>query len=296
MKRVFALLLALGLLFSLAACGEPEPSGTKKPQSEKPNNDKFGTTVTQPTSPVKTKTIYAITQQTFTGFQGEQVVAARETTYVYDDAGRITKVIMVQNGVTQEYAAETDEHGRLSTMKYTHEGSEYVFAYTYDEAGRKLSLTLSQDGRVVQIQSFTYDAQGRETSNQLLVPDMLDQRREYVYEQDRLVKEMLYENGELRQYEQYYYDDQGRIFKSETRMPNDSVYATWDYTYSEDGLTTTKTCERYKLTTVAVRDAHGNVIRTEQIDVGGSSVTEYTYIAIEIPEDTPRQSDKIQGV
>ena len=285
MKRAFALVLAL-MLLSLAACGEPEASNGTKPNNEKPG------TTTQPTnSQADMKTIFVLTQEKVTQFHGEETIIARETAYVYDDAGNITKVIMAQNGTSQEYDAECDTYGRLVTMKATQDGHEYIFAYTYTEDGRNLSMTLTMDGQVYQTSTYTYDAQGRKTSYQIQIPDMLDQRTEYVYEQDRLVKEMLYNDGALRQYEQYYYDDQGRICKSETRMPNDSVYSTWDYTYSADGLTTTKTCERYKLTNVTVRDEHGNIIRTEQIDTGATIVTEYTYMAIEIPVDTPRYSD-----
>lgn len=291
MKRVFVLLLALGLLFSLAACGEPEPTGTKKPNNEKPGT-------TQSTGPVAMKTIYVITGSSTTQIVDGTITYESKQFFSYDDQGRMIRYTFEVDGNSMdsvEMEIQCDEYGRTAQLRSIQDGKEVTITYAYDEMGNRLSQITAQDGNTLQSLHYTYDADGNLLSRELEVSGICE-RVEYVYEQGRLVKEISYRDGELSQYELYYYDDQGRVIKSETRMPNDSVYSTWDYTYSEDGLTTYSTCEKYKLSTVTVRDAHGNVIRTEQIDVGGSSVTEYTYIAIEIPEDTPRQSEKIQGV
>lgn len=288
MKKAFALALALMLLLSLAACGEPETTGNQKPNNEKPGT-------TQSTGPVAMKTIYVITGSSTTHIVDGTITYEYKQSFSYDDQGRMIGYTFEVDGNSMdsvEMEIQCDEYGRTAQIRSIQDGKEVTITYTYDEMGNNLSQITAQDGNTLQSQRYTYDADGNLLSQELEVSGIC-QRVEYVYEQGRLVKEISYSDGELSQYELYYYDDQGRVIKSETRLSNDAVYFTWDYTYSDDGLTTYSTCEKYKLSTVTVRDEHGNIVRTENIDVGGKSVTEYTFLAIEIPADTPRKNDVV---
>lgn len=293
MKRTIAILLCLMLL--LTACGtgtslESRPAGDgNKPEDTtaagqgKPANPTEG-------GNTEMKTIYVVLTNTLIQRIGAEETVEMETINEYDDAGCLVSSTRKQGGESFTFTAENDEYGRVLRTVCEYGGSLMTMDYTYDDDGNLLSKTTMQDGVVFQTECNTYDEQGNLLTREMTYSQTETNRMVYHYEQGKLVKEERYNNGKLSEYELYFYDESGNVTSRETRLENDALWATSQYSYSEDGLTTYVDCQKYRLQTVTVKDAAGNVIRTESIDVGGATVHEYTYLAIQIPADTPRKN------
>ena len=273
MKRILAVFIALCLCLALAACaGNPLPSESG----------------TSSSAPMEKKTVYVqLTAKTISRVGDEETVNSIITN-VYDDQGVLVSRTY-QYDTSWTYTAENDAYGRVTRLTCTTSSGTAVMEYTYDQQGNVLSIIASQDGVAVQTEQNTYDADGNLLTHELIAGDY-NSKEVYTYQQGKVTKKELYRDGTLSQYEVYNYDDQGRILSRETHLENGALWATSEYTYSEDGLTTYINCEKYKLSSVEVRDANGNLLRTESIDAGGGSITEYTYQAIEIPQNYPRQN------
>lgn len=291
MKRWISIVLALCLMLGLAACGvganlEGTESGDVTGNgASSGNNDATVDTSTE------MKTIYVPLTHTRISRVGEEEEVGMKITNEYDDAGRLVCSKQADaHGNTLTFMAEHDEHGRVSQMNCEYDGGLLKIDYTYDNAGNTLTKITTQDGVTLQAEQYTYDSQGNVLTQTMEYAGAEKHHTVFHYEQGRLVKEEIYRNNALAQYELYFYDGAGIVTSSEIHMENDALWATNVYTYSDDGLTTYVDCEKYRLQSITVKDAAGNLLRTESVDVGGATVNEYTYLAVQIPVDTPRKN------
>lgn len=288
MKKILSLTLALAMLFTLAACGEPEDT---KNQDKQPGSSQ--TTTTQPEE-VGTKTIYVLVSQTTTKYEGDTLEYSTSIQNYYDDNGLMVKQERTdKNGTTVTYTAETDEYGRVVRLSYTVNGSVISYTYDYDKYGNVIREVFDREVDYVR-KSWKYDASG----------NLLSYKEEELF--STISDKYIYEDGKLHSVERYYgdlqnriciydYDSQGRIAHIFYHDPGeDTPWCTDVYSYSDDGLTTyidrefnMPTLEQQEVTVV---DAYGNIIRQESIEGSRKTVTEYTYQAIEIPADTPRKN------
>ena len=156
MKKLPALILALVMILTLAACGEPaqnDPSenlqGSTSAEEPAETGDPTGTTVgsdePEPILP-DTKTIYIPLTQSYT-INGETTL----TTYIYDENDTLVSVEVTDStgAVVNFTEVECDEYGRKLKLTATQDGVTAVNEYTYDANGNVLTNTVSQDGAVV---------------------------------------------------------------------------------------------------------------------------------------------------
>ncbi|MBE6977769.1 MAG: hypothetical protein E7438_03900 [Ruminococcaceae bacterium] len=274
MKKIIAIALLLSMALSLTACSV----GSSLPTTTQPEN-------------VPTKTIYVLAKQTTTHYVGEEVTDQYSFENTYDEKGFLAKQLWARSdGVVIEMEVENDEYGRVIRMSQTVNDETAVVEYTYDAYGNTASTVRTSNGVVISNEKYTYDADGNILVEERTYRggDVSSSKR--IYENGRLVKTEMYSGEELNQIDVYEYNDQGQITARKTCTEKGVVLATYLYTYSDDGRTTTITNEKWRLSTSTTVDEHGNVIRTESKDAGGGTIIEYTYIAIEIPENYPRKS------
>lgn len=288
MKRAFALLLALCLLLSLAACGEPEAT---KDRDKQTNSSQ--TSTTQPQE-LGTKTIYVLVCQKTESYADGVLCYSESITNYYDANGLLTKQERTdKDGKTETYTAELDKYGRVVSLTYAGEGITKSYTYKYDRWGNVARERFDREVDYLN-KSWTYDADG----------NLLNYEEKDLF--TTISEQYTYENGRLHSIVKYYgktetgtriydYDEQGRVANISYYDPGeDTPWCSYVYSYSEDGLTTyadrkskNPTLEQ-RLTTVV--DAYGNIIREEDAEGGRTTVIEYTYQAIEVPADYPRKN------
>lgn len=174
MRRAFALVLALGLLFSLAACGEPEPTGTKKP----------GTTTTQPDPSVNLVTAYETDNSICLG--------KFAMAFTYNSDCRGGTAVVRADGKEHPGTFTCDENYNINHMQFAltddDEKSELVINCVFDDAHRLLSAKVTmKSGDQEELRYRTqhvYDSQGRNTENNVEVPGRYTTSSKREYRQD----------------------------------------------------------------------------------------------------------------
>lgn len=269
MKRLISvILLLLSVLLTLTAC---HSAPTTEPETEM-------------------KTIYVLLEKKCTkSYQNSKAfyVAERNT---YDEQGRLLqRELGHQGGSMFVQTPELDEYGRVVRMTRVDGDQTYNWEYTYDPYG---NLTLERqltNGDLHWMQEWIYDADGKLRS--MVIESYVENTTyAYVYENGVIVQEIIASNlrDEVTVYDQVEeYDEQGRRIK-QTRYQNGAVVQTYQYTYSEDGLTTYT--QFNGITIAETVDEHGNLVRYEQSSRSSTLLYEYTYQAIQIPVDNPRRN------
>ena len=121
--------------------------------------------------------------------------------------------------------------------------------------------------------TFTYDEQGKQ-----------------------LLTEKLSADGTVTEVVSWVYNDQGQLIQRlyYEDASADTPYGTDTFTYSEDGLTRTMTSTLQtslsggQKKVIATFDEFGNLLREETVSGSTSTVREFSYRAVRIPADWPR--------
>ena len=203
MKKLIAILLALMIALSLAAC-----SGNNSPKSNTSQSDSDPIDSTTPEEMEESVPVFAKTKETLYGH-----------TYVYsdytiDENGRITGY----KKDNEKYTLTYDEKGNLLTEKHElSNGKPYTDTYTYDEKNMPIRHDDSSRNNTY-VFTYEYDNQGRVIKKHSELKDG-DYPQDWLYEYDEndvLIKET--QVSKHSTYEiTYSYDENGNV-KSQTAV------------------------------------------------------------------------------
>jgi hypothetical protein len=241
MKKLFALLLALVMLLSLAACGEPD-------ESKSVNNEKPGTPTptTQPDNKVELVTSYE---------GGGNSVDAFRLDFTYDNTYRAGTVTMTANDESVSGTFTCDENYNINHIDVDFSELEggnahFYINCTFDDAHRlltaKMEIKSDDEQRLLYTAEYAYDDQGHTTY----------QRTEHP--------------GQLIYISKSTYNEAGQILRQETTTENSSSYTSVTcYSYDEDGF----------MTSLWMEDEQGNLI--EKMDFTRSTTGDETLYTAE---------------
>lgn len=233
MKRLLAILLAMCMLLSLAACGEPEDEDDKKPNKTKPSATETGGK-NEPTDPEvpgteeATRNVWLATEMAKTvhdEYAGPQVY--REV-YTYDLQGNLVSRVsytpsgQVSSSVTMEYDA--DGHMIKEIFK-----SGNVYEYAYDALGNQFKIV----GDEGQTYTLELDDQGRALRYQ--DPYSTDV---YTYAEDMTSYTVTSynEKGQATQYTEYTLDEKGHVVMTRRCGMDGKLRYRTDFVYENDLL------------------------------------------------------------
>ncbi|MBQ1186092.1 MAG: hypothetical protein IIX54_00180 [Clostridia bacterium] len=185
MKKIFALILALALIFCFAACGKAD-------STEEPKNDNTSATTVEVEDLLSEKGGFL--EYTYSNhvindkgqIESRQVSgdSRRTDTFEYDDQGRVVKVTRSsaygdeiwtytydENGLLiEEFQGDRtfnntytlDDQNRVKTKTSVNADSGYtmVYTYTYNEDGTVATETQASETSTYEL-TFTYDQKGR---------------------------------------------------------------------------------------------------------------------------------------
>jgi YD repeat-containing protein len=144
------------------------------------------------------------------GRRDSRTVAGRETRYVYDDAGRLTRVTDALDGVT-EYGY--DDRGNRTLVR---DANGAMTRFGYDRANRLLweRNPIQPEGSETR---YEYDAAG----NRRFKTDGNGRRVEYVYDANRRLREVRFPDGSSYEYE---YDARGNRSLERNNGPSGVIH------------------------------------------------------------------------
>lgn len=168
MKKLFALMMALMMLLTLAACGEPE--ATKNPNNEKPGTP---TPTTQPDNKVELVTSYE---------GGGNSVDAFRLDFTYDNTYRAGTVTMTANDESVSGTFTCDENYNINHIDVDFSELEggnahFYINCTFDDAHRlltaKMELKSDNGERLIYAGEYAYDDRGHTTYQRTEYPGRL---------------------------------------------------------------------------------------------------------------------------
>jgi hypothetical protein len=222
MKKLFALLLALVMLLSLAACGEPD-------ESKAVNNEKPGTPTptTQPDNKVELVTSYE---------GGGNSVDAFRLDFTYDNTYRAGTVTMTANDESVSGTFTCDENYNINHIDVDFSELEggnahFYINCTFDDAHRlltaKMELKSDNGERLIYAGEYAYDDQDHTTYQRTERP------------------------GQLIYISKSTYNEAGQILRQETTTENSASYTSVTcYSYDAEGF----------MTSLWMEDGQGNLI------------------------------------
>lgn len=269
MKKLFPLLAVTVLL--LAGCNKPVETPTE---------------TTQPTTTQKqTKTLYV--HESVTHNTGGKI---SKTEYLYDSADRLTDVVVYNKDTeSHRYQVTCDEIGNPIRWESADSATEYA----YDEEGH-ITCTKVYSGDTLLSTTEQVWADGLRISVTAQARGF-ENRTEYTHdEQDRLIRQDLYMDGQLTSYSLYQTDDSGRPTRADSYTPEGTLTKSTVYAYQDN-------CERRtfldadgKLTqsTLLTYDDFGNLLTSNTTNLQGELISGevHTWRAIEVPPDSTRAS------
>ena len=241
MKRIFSLVLATILLFSLAACGEnsaPTVPADTTATGEQLNSQPVTEVTTEPPTeaPTEPAIIYIFATKTRTkdgvvddceeydnqGRLIKEIEGAPGSPggytyeYTYDENGNCIKKVYTENGFPSEYTYYTyDEKGNMVKKDEIRPQSELHYGYAYNDAGQMVKEwdTASNGGST----TFEYDSRG-----------FMIRKSRYLHDAT--------EPYEIREYA---YDENGNKIK-ESSLTNGTPFELFTWTYDENGNMTSE--------------------------------------------------------
>lgn len=237
MKKLFALLLSLCLLLSLAACGEPaedtqpkatDPGKTTQPQTTEPG-------ATQPAdegdflwdAEGTADEICTLVEMLYKDLTDDTEASL---TMDVTDKGQI---LSVSNGERNQQAqVEYDEKGFPTAIKVTEDGAVVTTVnFTFDAGGNLLRVTSPEYELDT---SYTYDGNGN-----VLTVTTADSTEERTYdEKGNLLTCTEHRNGKVWEYT-YTYDSDGNKLTGQTLLDGELRNA-WENTYENGNLVSEK--------------------------------------------------------
>lgn len=269
MKKVYASLAALGLCLGLAACAENPAPGPAEP--------------TQP--PYKTVFVHA----SITRESGSTV---SRTEYVFDDADRVTEVVVYTNDEeTKRHSVECDENGNYT--RWTSDGS--VMEYAYDTEGHSLAMSMYIGGELVSATEYTWEKGLRTSVTTTMAGQNMTQKVLMTYDSGgTLLRQDSYNADILVNYSIYAYDSQGRVSSMTTYHPDGSLYSVGTHTWEGNSQTivTTDRDGAVMQTAVLTYDENHNLLTHTVYNALGDQVSKetHTWKAIQVDPDCPRAS------
>lgn len=272
MKKGFCLLLMLVLL--LCGCGEasvPEESTTE-------------------TTAAKTKTVYV--HSSLTRSDGNSI---NRTEYVYRDNGTLSEVVVWDGDGTevQRYRVNCDENG--NPVDWITPDSSSSIRYRFDDQGHTLGTYIYSGTDLVTSTEYTFSGDLRVSATVTTSAQNLEQRIEYTYdENNRLIRQDQYVGGELSAYGICTCDEQGRPLTMQSYDLENNPTSTVTYTYDGNTEKRVITLDSGIIiqTQVLTYDEHHNLLTNTFTDGEGTTTSseEHTWMAVEVPADSPRCS------
>ncbi len=274
MKKLFALLLALCLLLTFAACGEPE-------ESKAPNNDKPG--ATKPNPSVELVTAYET--------ESSSTLGSFRMDFTYDETYRSGTAVLTKDGEDISGTFTCDENYNINHMDFTvdEEGevNHFLIDCTFDDAHRLLTAKVLLRGEKHEVLRYSaeykYDSEGRNVYSKLYLTDTYMSTTTVEYREDGQILKQTTElqvGGNPAQVSvvSYTYDEQGYIKSMAMSGGEGTLPLEYPATYEvkEDGVH--YTMERDTSTLCLVVDENGKIILQDSYGAGeliSSIKTEY---------------------
>jgi hypothetical protein len=220
MKKVSASIMIMVLLLSFCGCSQKEED--------------------LPT--------FIITENNHEFLEDGIITATDNYTYTYNEAGLTIYSEHYQNGsLLSTTSWEYDEFE--NPIKITTEGNDTVeifeYKYTLDKDGRILSQEMYQNGKLISVDTFTYDGKGNELTHEYKMfseNDEISDWRTYTKtynRKDMLTKETLHWNFNDK-YIIWDYEDELCVRQTTYENETDKIVEYWIYTYDEKGNQTQK--------------------------------------------------------
>lgn len=241
MKKLFAVMLMLAIVISLAACGE---SGSQNPNAQADSaQETVGSIMGQ------TEEIWVVMSETETTSSGS--VYTKEYSYnsdgsysmdynvdgyyEYDAMGNM----LLHRAGNSVRICVYDENGNLLRDGHGEDGMDSRKEYVYDDMGNCIKETAyAEDGTVAVVTTYEYDANGNMIRMEK-VRNGVSYVEEFTYsEYNDVTSEKRYSSGELTDvfvYE-YTYDDAGNMLTMQHPRNGGSGYYIWKNVYNEQGL------------------------------------------------------------
>lgn len=312
MKRIFAAVLALTLLLSLAACkkeqpSETDPTGTQAtdaadstdPTAETDNSGVDRSDVTVLSAITATgadgSTSYAYTWETLerrlmTTMTAEAGGTEMSLSFTYRETEKAGTVTGLSSGVVIDFV--WDENGRIVTLTETSTGGTYSAGYTYDEEGRCVEKTVSRNGELASTVAYTYEG-GALVKEITTLPDgsVSNQKTCAYNESGDLEQETTQWSGadEVVKKYTYTYNDSGNAISRITLDGADVQTDKHVYTYDADGRVLTDTAfdgETRTSHTEYTYDENGSLTKEQQYLTGedAARTVEYTYTEVRMSD------------
>lgn len=244
--------------------------------------------------------------------------------YRYDECGNTVYNKTYGDDLPDVYTEYTfDESNRLIKEQpfYNDGTTDGFYEYIYDENGLLLyKKTVLTDGTEYEYEEYRYDDNGLLTATTVYTQGVCDSSYEYVYDDNGNCTLSAYydRNGDLSYIQTWEYNELGLVTRDYVESYTSGWYSVHEYTYDENGNKLSHieyTDQTSTLTTKWTYDENGNVLTEKLYDgdsvVGGwnewiydehgnitekywnsdghglDSHTYYTYITVEVPEDSP---------
>ncbi len=288
-KRFLALLLALIMCLSLAACG-----GDKDSEEEKKDEEKIEQTEKEQEKKKTPADYYNDALKYLSENKDNEAYKAFVNAEGYSDSAEylkkfegfcskeITSLKSSPDETLNIRTYEYDEYGRVtkSTLDHKTTGNYEMDEYTYDKAGNVIEHRITPSTSPNEAPDpvtyrYEYDANNNCIKESFVeyYTDGTDRVTEFVYDSsNRLVKKYVPSNayiGYTDSYE-YKYDNEGKLVKeiyTDTYFAKETII---EYSYNENGLLIKKGNESFKY------DNNGNLIN-HQIGPSDNYADKYTY-------------------
>lgn len=312
MKKVFALLLALLLVFSIVACSmatTPSGTGDQQAQQTTPGEDDLldNTPVTKPPF----KTIYYWTQKKVSNgpvistynrtydakgnlltdtYQISNNTGGYSYAYTYDEKGNLLTEICEDHALGSWSIEYTyNEQGKLATKTTTDQIGSDVVEYVYDDSGRLMKTVQVQSADSQIVTEFTYSRKGfllkEETFEIRAEVSKKVHSLEYTYDINGNVAQLAqYDAEALVDMKRWVYDEKGKL-KSEISIISADVGEGRTYTYDKFGKILSEVSGSFQNDELQTIEAYDELRYNERqwlsgricYDANGEITNEYEY-------------------
>jgi len=223
------------------------------------------------------------------------------TEYIYDRQNHLIRIDYYQEipeGIipSSKYSrvVTTDQNGNVLTVSTT-DSNDIAYSFTYDEAGKLLTrkyIRYNIFQTYAAIEEWQYDSQGRILAYHYK-ENAKNESSHYQYnEQGQIVTVSNYRNADTFLSQMHYsYDNTGKCTKEQLFKSNGDLLSEKDYVYSGRSITESTykaSAPENVYSRIKNYDKAGNLI---SLDLRGDGTVDYsyTYKAIKVPVDSPRQ-------
>lgn len=216
LKKLLCLLLAVLMVFSMAACGEDaDQGGDKNNESGNKNPDKDPTVPTT-TVPAEDDAVWVLVRESDMG-------SDRYDTYIYDAEGNLVAGEFYDGskkyGDYKYTTIPTENGGKLVVQEYKHvKDTEFSKQkdFEFDAEGRLIhAATYDYMGDLNREFTFTYNEAGQLVEQLQTMNDQPEKKLTFVYDGDKLMESHYWDSTESYGHYIYSYDENGLPLKAE---------------------------------------------------------------------------------